>query len=83
MRSYASHEQPSCHNGKLMLTADSLQVRLNSGEDLPVATERGRLAGLVVQDLLDVLHDLWRHLREQCQRLDVVLDLRSMSVCFV
>ncbi len=80
MRSYASHEQPSCHDHTSMLTANSLQVRLDSREDLPVATECGRLAGLVVQNLLDVLHDLWRHFREQCQRLDVVLDLWSASV---
>jgi hypothetical protein len=51
----------------------------NGLERLPLAAERGRRRGLVGQDVLDLLHDLWSDLGEQGHGLAVVLDLGNLG----
>ena len=44
----------------------------------PLTAELARLSRLVVQDLLNLLHDIWGELGQQGDRLAVVLDLGDL-----
>jgi hypothetical protein len=46
---------------------------------LPLATESGQGRGLVGQDVLDLLHDLWGELRKQLHGLAVVFNLSDLG----
>lgn len=63
-------------SGILRTESSSIEPAKNRS---PLATKAVWCSWSVVENLLNLLHDLWSELRQELKRLDVVLDLRNAS----
>lgn len=69
-------------HGPLFQSTDGRVFTRQHQADLPLASKGGRLGRSVIQDLLNLLHNLRRQLGDELQCLHVVLDLLDLH-CIV